>query len=232
MIVELFGAPGSGKTFVTEKFLIQTQLNHKFLTRHDLKNWLNSLKYSDRLFYLARNIHFAIALVALFLILRLGVRRPKVNITWVMRFVLTEIYLREFYKLNPKVVILLDQGSVQRVTSYIALSSDFNLIQTRFIVSIVLYLLKKSKSYIYLDEDIDVIAERIINRKKDQRISKFDALKSQGVLFEKIFLIKTLNEKITFPTMREHRNLHVLNCLKSSSMTDVFNYKMEQILSE
>ena len=186
MIVELFGAPGSGKTFLIKQFLDSYSKTQTLLTRQDFSTWLRT---KDRLFKLRcifRNLPFSICYLLLLVFSRLTVQRPNVTILWIPKAVLNEVLLREFSSLNSESVILLDQGSLQRIVSYIIFSSRHRPALAQFILNFIFQFLSKYKIHLFINTENSISTNRVFYRKKDPSISRFDSIDCKDSLLKKI----------------------------------------------
>lgn len=186
MIIELFGAPGSGKTFLIDQFLQHSPKNRKFLTRKDFGTWVGTRHRLFKLRCIFRNLPLSIGYSVLLVLLRVAVQKPNVEISWIPKAVLNEVMLREFLKLNSGSVILLDQGSVQRIVCYILFSSLYRPAFVQFILRPMFSLLSKCKIHVFINADDSVSTDRVVNRTKDPSISRFDSLDCKDSLHEKI----------------------------------------------
>ena len=186
MIIELFGAPGSGKTFLIDQFLEHSPNDRKFLTREDFGTWVRNRGRLFKLRCLFHKLPLSIYYSVLLLLLRVAVQKPNVEISWIPKAVLNEVMLREFLKLNPGSVVLLDQGSVQRIVCYILFSSLYRPVFVQFILRLMFSLLSKCKIHVCIYVDVSVSTNRVINRTKDPSISRFDSLDCKDSLHEKI----------------------------------------------
>ena len=186
MIIELFGAPGSGKTFLTKQFLEHSHKNRKFLSREDFSTWL---KDQDQLFKLRcifRNLLFCTSYLVFLILLRTALQKPNIERLWMLKAILNEVMLREFLRLNSGSVILLDQGSVQRIVCFILFSFNYRLAPVQFILKFMLPMLSRSKIQIFINADTSISSNRVLNRTKDPSISRFDSIDRKDSLHEKI----------------------------------------------
>jgi len=186
VIIELFGAPGSGKTFLTKQLLEHSYKNQKFLGREDFATWLKTKDQLFKLRCLFNNLFFSITYSVLLIFLRAALHKPNTEKLWIPKTVLNEVLLREFMKLNPKSAILLDQGSIQRIVCFILFSSTYRPAFVQFILKFMFPMLSRCKIMIFINADTSISTNRVLKRRKDPSISRFDSIDCKDSLHEKI----------------------------------------------
>ncbi len=231
MIIELFGAPGSGKTFLTNQFIERAHKNRKFISREDFVSWI---KDQDRLYKLRcifRNLFFSISYSLLLVFLRVTVQKPNVEKLWIPRAVLNEVLLREFMRLNSGSVILLDQGSIQRIVCYILFTSQYHPTYTRFILNLIFPLLDKCKIHIFVNTDISISTDRVINRSKDPSVSRFDSIHCKDSLYEQISEVTQLFSSLALAIDSKKSKSYTFDNTKENKLnTNAFDKLISTIL--
>ena len=231
VIIELLGAPGSGKTFLINQFLEGSSKKQKFLTREDFSSWVKTRSRSFKLQCIFFNLPLSISYMVLLIFLRAAVKKPNVAISWIPKAILNEVLLREFLKLNSKSVILLDQGSVQRIVCYILFSYLHRPFFVQYILHLMFLLLSKHKIYVFIKADISVATERVIHRTKDPSISRFDSLQSKDSLKTKISEVTHLFSSLAFGAIYKTNIVYTYdNTKEHKKHIDVFKKFISMII--
>lgn len=231
MIIELFGAPGSGKTFLTKQFLERSYKNQKFLGREDFATWLKAQARLFKLSCIFRNLLFSISYSVLLVFLRATLQKPAIDKLWIPKTVLNEVLLREFMRLNSESVIILDQGSIQRIVCCILFSSSYRLPSVQFIFKFILPLLSKCKVNIFINTDISISTDRVSNRSKDPLISRFDSIDCKDSLHDKISEVTQLFSSFALVIDSKTSKLYTFdNTMENKLNTNVFDKLISTIL--
>lgn len=231
MVIELFGPPGSGKTFLIDRFLENTCGEHFFVTRKYFSVWVRSRSLLHKASCLLRNIIFCIVYSLGLILLRVATKRPRDDHFWIPKAVLNEAMLRDFSRINPNAIILLDQGSLQRIVSFILFSHSYNRALTKLVLYFLSFLLSKNKNYLYVTANVSILTERIMRRDKDPAISRFDSYDSTDSLKTKLSSITHLFQLLVLPVVSTTSDVQTMKNIETTNQSfDVFNKTISHIL--
>ena len=139
--------------------------------------------------------------------------------------------LRDFSRINPNAIILLDQGSLQRIVSFILFSHSYNRSLTKLVLYFLSFLLSKNKNYLYVTANVSILTERIMRRDKDPAISRFDSYDSTDSLKTKLSSITHLFQLLVLPVVSTTSDVQTMKNIETTNQSfDVFNKTISHIL--
>ena len=168
------GIPGSGKTTIVEKVKSISNEENKYLTRADMILWLRRKTFWHKVYYLVKNTNRILAL--LLHLYGFISKNNRQNLHWLLKAVWFEVCLTEYHNQNIDRILLLDQGSMQRLMSCIAFGEVEHDYTFKFFAMKFSNYISDRKIYIYVNTSATVCYDRVKSRKKDSSVSRADGI--------------------------------------------------------